>query len=225
MKRLVALAAAVGLFFAAPAFAQQIETLPSGKKIKIVEKEDGTVIILPIEESADSEAENTDEDASKSVEEEFDEAEFEDDFDGELPQRVKDLLERLRKDFERDSDRDSEEPDDNQPRVKIVPWGEGKDMPEDMRKAMDEMRERMEKFRKEAEERFEKMRKEMEENWGDSEAWEDDTDVEIEEYEKEAPDGSWKVKVKIVRKTSKSEGSAPEAPPETPKKSESERKQ
>ena len=95
-------------------------------------------------------------------------------------------------------------------------------MPEDMRKAMDEMRERMEKFRKEAEERFEKMRKEMEENWGNDDGnWEDDPDTEIEEYEKEAPDGSWKVKVKIVRKTSKSEGSAPE----TPKKAESERKQ
>ena len=222
MKRLVALVAAVGLFFAAPGFAQQIETLPSGKKIKIVEKEDGTVIILPADENADSEIERTDEHTTKSVEEEFEEAEFEDDFDGELPQRVKDLLERLRKDFERDS----EQPGDDQPRVKIVPWGEGKDMPEDMRKAMDEMRERMEKFRKEAEERFEKMRKEMEENWGNDDGnWEDDPDTEIEEYEKEAPDGSWKVKVRIVRKTSKSEGSAQETPQETPKKAESERKQ
>lgn len=216
MKRLIALAAVLGVFAVAPAFAQQVETLPSGKKIKIVEKEDGTVIILPadeeIEEEAESEAKKDD---AESIEKDFEEAELEDDFDGDLPKDVQDILKRLRKDLEGEGD---------MPRVKIAPWGDDKDIPEEMRKAMKEMRERMEKFRKEADERFEKLRKEFEKDGEGN--WEEDPDAEVEEYEKEAEDGSWKIKIRIVRKTSKSEGSTPEKQPsETPEKSESERKQ
>jgi hypothetical protein len=226
VKRLFALIAVLGIFAAAPVFAQQIETLPSGKKVKIVEKEDGTVIILPVEKDSESKIEKkTIKKIEKDAKKEYEDSELEDDFDGDLPKEVKDLLKRVRDEVERHKS------DGDQPRVKIVPWGDGKDMPEEMRKAVEEMRKKMEQFRKDAEQRFEKMRKEMEEKVGKARKKaekNDDGDTEVEEYTKEAPDGSWKIHVKIVRKTSKSHSeshseSAPETP--QPKKQDSERKQ
>ncbi|MCA8913259.1 MAG: hypothetical protein KDB82_16285 [Planctomycetes bacterium] len=232
MKRLIALVAVLGVFAVAPVFAQQVETLPSGKKIKIVEKDDGTVIILPAEEDSEKKVEK------KSIEKDSEDAELEDGLDGDIPQEVKDLLKRVREKVERDAEEGDDTPrvkiipwgeGEDAPRVKIIPWGEDNDMPNEMREAMKEMREQMEKFRKEAEERFEKMRKEMEEKMGKEGAGkiEDDPDAEVEEYTKEAPDGSWKVHVKIIHKTSKSHSeSHSESAPEAPKKeSKTERKQ
>ncbi|MCA8915514.1 MAG: hypothetical protein KDB90_08885 [Planctomycetes bacterium] len=222
MRNLIALFAAVAVFVAAPAFAQKIETLPSGKRVKIVEKDDGTVLILPADEEN---GENAEDDAGKTEsksEEESDESDW-DNIGGDLPKEVQDLLKRVRVKIRGEGET---EPGEDAPHPKIIPWGEGKEMPEEFRKAMDEMRERMEKFRKEADEQFEKMRKEMEDRLGNGEDLEDDPDAEVEEYTKEAPDGSWKVHVKIIRKTSKSGGETPkeEKPAEEPKK-ETERKQ
>ncbi|MCB9896224.1 MAG: hypothetical protein H6839_17470 [Planctomycetes bacterium] len=226
MKSLTTVIAALALLLCAPAFAQQVETLPSGKRVKIIEKDDGTVIILP----ADAEDENGEqaEDDAKKTESKPDEEKSHDgdwdDFGGDLPKEVQDLLKRVRVKIH---GKGEAEPGDEAPRVKIVPWGDGKDMPEEMRKAMEEMRERMEKFRKEADEQFEKLRKEMEDQLGKGgDDLENDPDAEVEEYTKEAPDGSWKIHVKIVRKTSKSSSETPkeEKPAEEPKK-ESERKQ
>jgi hypothetical protein len=59
-------------------------------------------------------------------------------------------------------------------------------------------------------ERVEQMRKQAEEQWDKS----DDGETEVIEKEYTSPDGSTKIKVKIVRKVSKPEDAQPEQPKE-----------
>lgn len=209
MKKLLFMFAALA-FVAAPLFAQEVETLPDGRKVKIVQK-DGVTIIEEVDEESE-ETEDSAERARKKIKE------VEEELERDLPEDIAKIFKRVRKDSEeRKTDNEwEEEVEEDGVRIKIHGWdGE---MPEDFKKAMEEMRKRMDEMRKEHEERFKKIREEMEKN---AEEWESDPDAEVEEYESE--DGSVKIKIVRIRKVVKS-GDAPEAPKEEPKK-ETERKQ
>jgi len=204
MKRMLAIIAALlPLFISSPLLAQEVETLPDGRKVKIIHK-DGATIIEEVNEDEAEEAET-------------------EDLDEVLPAEVRELIKRLREKAEKaDEEGDWEDVEEDGVKIRIRGFGEGElpaELPEEVRKAMEEMRERFKKMHEELEERMKKMREEFEKN---VEEWENDPDAEVEEYEKTSPDGSSTVKIKIVRirKSSKSEDSTPEAP-----KKETERKQ
>lgn len=204
MKRMLAIIAALlPLFISSPLLAQETETLPDGRKVKIIHK-DGATIIEEVNEDEAEEAET-------------------EDLDEVLPAEVRELIKRLREKAEKaDEEGDWEDVEEDGVKIRIRGWGEGEEpaeLPEEVRKAMEEMRERFKKMHEELQERMKKMREEFEKN---VEEWENDPDTEVEEYEKTSPDGSSTVKIKIVRirKSSHSEDSTPEAP-----KKETERKQ
>ena len=212
MKKLLFMFAALA-FVTAPLLAQEVETLPDGRKVKITQK-DGVTIIEEVNESEEvEEAKDAAERARKKIKE------VEDELDRDLPEEIRDILERLRgiEDEDRKTDDEwEEEVEEDGVRIRIHGW-DG-DMPEEFKKAMEEMRKRMEEMRKDHEEHFKKIREEMEKN---AEEWESDPDAEVEEYESE--DGSVKIKIVRIRKVAKS-GDSPEIPEEEPKKK-SERKQ
>jgi len=196
MKRMLAIIAALLPMLAfSPLLAQEVETLPDGRKVKIIHK-DGATIIEEVKEGEAEEAET-------------------EDLDEVLPAEVRDLIKRLREKAEKaDEEGDWEDVEEDGVKIRIRGWGEDEvpaALPEEVRKAMEEMRERFKKMHEELEERMKKMREEFEKN---VEEWENDPDAEVEEYEKTSPDGSSTVKIKIVRirKSSKSEDSTPEAP-------------
>lgn len=204
MKRMLAIIAALlPLFISSPLLAQEVETLPDGRKVKIIQK-DGATIIEEVNEDEAEEAET-------------------EDLDEVLPAGVRELIKRLREKAEKAGEEgDWEDVEEDGVKIRIRGWGEDEvpaELPEEVRKAMEEMRERFKKMHEELEERMKKMREEFEKN---VEEWENDPDAEVEEYEKTSPDGSSTVKIKIVRirKSSHSEESTPEAP-----KKETERKQ
>lgn len=206
MKRMLAIIAALlPLFISSPLLAQEVETLPDGRKVKIIQKDGATII----------EEVNEDEDEAEEAETE--------DLDEVLPAEVRELIKRLREKAEKAGEEgDWEDVEEDGVKIRIRGWGEDEvpaELPEEVRKAMEEMRERFKKMHEELEERMKKMREEFEKN---VEEWENDPDAEVEEYEKTSPDGSSTVKIKIVRirKSSHSEESTPEAP-----KKETERKQ
>lgn len=203
MKRMLAIIAALlPLFISSPLLAQEVETLPDGRKVKIIQKDGATIIEEVKEGEAEEEAEDLDE---------------------VLPAEVRELIKRLREKAEKAGEEgDWEDVEEDGVRIRIRGWGEDEvpaELPEEVRKAMEEMRERFKKMHEELEARMKKMREEFEKN---VEEWENDPDAEVEEYEKTSPDGSSTVKIKIVRirKSSHSEESTPEAP-----KKETERKQ
>jgi len=200
VKKLLFMFAALA-FIAAPLLAQEAETLPDGRKVKIVQK-DGVTIIEEVEETEESEESEDSAERERSKIKEVEEVER------DLPEEIRDILKRVRvHKEERKTDDDWEEDSD---------WdGE---MPEDFRKTMEEMRKRMEEFRKDHEERFKKIREELEKN---AEEWESDPEAEVEEYESE--DGSVKIKIVRIRKVAKSGEETPKEPA-APKK-ETERKQ
>lgn len=204
MKRMLAIIAALlPLFISSPLLAQEVETLPDGRKVRIIQKDGATII----EEVKEGEAE-----------EESDEAE---ELDKVLPAEVRELIKRLREKAEKaDEEGDWEDVEEDGVRIRIRGWGEDEvpaELPEEVRKAMEEMRERFKKMHEELEARMKKMREEFEKN---VEEWENDPDAEVEEYEKTSPDGSSTVKIKIVRirKSSHSEESTPEAPKKAERK-------
>ncbi|MCB9933168.1 MAG: hypothetical protein H6841_07090 [Planctomycetes bacterium] len=202
MKRMLAIIAALlPLFISSPLLAQETETLPDGRKVRIIHK-DGATIIEEVKEGETDETEDLDE---------------------VLPAEVRELIKRLREKAEKaDEEGDWEDVEEEGVKIRIRGFGEGElpaELPEEVRKAMEEMRERFKKMHEELQERMKKMREEFEKN---VEEWENDPDAEVEEYEKTSPDGSSTVKIKIVRirKSSHSEDSTPEAP-----KKDTERKQ
>lgn len=202
MKRMLAIIAALlPLFISSPLLAQEVETLPDGRKVKIIQK-DGATIIEEVNEDEAEEAET-------------------EDLDEVLPAEVRELIKRLREKAEKAGEEgDWEDVEEDGVRIRIRGWGEDEvpaELPEEVRKAMEEMRERFKKMHEELEERMKKMREEFEKN---VEEWENDPDAEVEEYEKTSPDGSSTVKIKIVRirKSSHSEESTPEAPKKAERK-------
>ncbi len=201
MKRMLAIIAALLPMLAfSPLLAQEVETLPDGRKVKIIHK-DGATIIEEVNEDEAEEAET-------------------EDLDEVLPAEVRELIKRLREKAEKaDEEGDWEDVEEGGVKIRIRGLGKDHEVPEEMKKALEEMRERFKKMHEELEERMKKMREEFEKN---VEEWENDPDAEVEEYEKTSPDGSSTVKIKIVRirKSSHSEESTPEAP-----KKETERKQ
>jgi flagellar motility protein MotE (MotC chaperone) len=203
MKRMLAIIAALLPMLAfSPLLAQEVETLPDGRRVKIIQKDGATII----EEVKEDEAEEESAEA-----EELDEV---------LPAEVRELLKRLREKAEKAGEEgDWEDIEEGGVKIRIRGLGKDHQLPEDVKKSLEEMRERFKKMHEELEERMKKMREELEKS---AEEWENDPDAEVEEYEKTSPDGSSTVKIKIVRirKSSKSEDSTPEAP-----KKETERKQ
>lgn len=200
MKHLIAMIA-VALFAAVPVLAQdegEIIELPSGEKVRIVEK-DGVRIIKPVEKNAETteEAESRKTESTRKTEKDIEEVELEDDFETDLRKQVKKALEKAREDMDRAED--------------WPEFPEHKVFPEDIEKRMEEMRKRMEELRK----RLEKTREEWEDEDGNN------VEREVEEYE--SPDGSVKIKIVRIRKTSKSTDKA--ETPEPPKKTEQPRKQ
>jgi hypothetical protein len=195
MKYVIALLAALAL--SAPVFAQEVETLPDGRKVRI-EKKDGAVIIEEVEEG---EAEKVEEEDSGSDEfEKIHKILGEDD----IQKRIEDILKRIGE--------KSEEAEEGL---------EESELPEEVQDILKRFREQMEEMRKDMEEHLKKAREEMEKH-GESHTGPDGE--EVEEYEHKSADGKTHGKIKIVRiRKSSSEGESPEAP-EQPKK-ESERKQ
>ncbi len=236
MKRMLAVIAVLGALAVAPAGAQdpqpgepktesksesvEIIRLPDGE-IKIVRTGDGEVIIerngkriVPsgdAEDAGDAEKAQQDEDANKRI------------------QEARERVERLRKQF--DLDEPFRGMDDIFKRLKERQrdWQELPERPE-FDEAMRRMRQRMEEFRRQHEEnvkqmreRFERMRRQAEEgDWKEWESPEGNADTEVIEREYTSPDGTTRIKVKIVRSTSSQKSSeksedTQDKPAETPK--------
>lgn len=203
MKHLIAMIA-IALFAATPLVAQDGEVieLPSGEKVRIVEK-DGVRIIKPVDKKTETteEAEARKTEAVKKdlkkVAEIEEEVEIEDDFEADLPDKIREILKRARKEMDRVE--------------KDLPAAPEGDIRKEVDKRMEEMRRRMEELRKEFERDFER----------DVER-DGNVEKEVEEYESE--DGSVKIKIVRIRKTSGSSDKSEESKP-TPRKEESPRKQ
>lgn len=188
MKYAIALLAALALSL--PALAQDTETLPDGRKVRIQNK-DGSVIIE--EETEEAEETEKPEKIRKELEKALD--------DGEIQQRVEEILKRLR---ERG--------------VKIEERVEESELPEEFRDMLKRMREQMEEMRKDMEERMKKVREEVEKK-GESHTGPDGEEVEEYEHKSADGKTHVKIKIVRIRKSS-SDGETPKAPEEPKKETE-----
>jgi chromosome segregation ATPase len=157
----------------------------------------------------------------REMETELEKVEKDEGVSEDLRERVKKALEKARNSGEAQEKVEEalEKVEDWAPRIRIkrvddmLPGA----LPEDFEKRMQEIEKRMEEFRKrhmeDMDKAFERMRKQMEE-------LENDPEAEVEEWEETSKDGSSTVKIKIVRKSSKSESTTPETEPAKPKSEE-----
>ncbi|MBX3460747.1 MAG: hypothetical protein KF696_12430 [Planctomycetes bacterium] len=178
MKRVLAVIAILGLM-GAPAFAQEHESKTESKTshVKIVRTGDGKV---HVEARGDGVEVQVSDDMKQRLE--------------EIKKKLEEVREKLKKHEAVDLDEIFKRLDEV-----LEKFGHGKAhrvMPEgDWHK---EIEKRMEEMRKQHEDAFERLRKQME-------GLENEPEAEVEEWEETSKDGKSHVKIKIVRKTSKSE--------------------
>lgn len=209
----IALCLAAAMLAATPLFAQEPET----RRVKI--SPDGKSGIILIEDDAD-EVEKLKSEVEalrkrvRELETELEKVEKDEGASDDLRERMKKVLERARNNGEAQEKVEEalEKVEDWAPRIRIKRVDGA--LPQDFQKRMEEMEKRMEEFRKrhmeDMDKALERMRKQMEE-------LENDPEAEVEEWEETSKDGSSTVKIKIVRKSSKSESTTPEAEPAKPK--------
>lgn len=216
MKR-IALCLAAALLAATPLLAQEpeirrVKTSPDGKSgVVLIEDDADEVEKLKAEVEALRKR-------VREMETELEKVEKDEGVSEDLRERVKKALEKARNSGEAQekAEKALEKVEDWAPRIRIkrvesvLPGA----LPEDFEKRMQEIEKRMEEFRKrhmeDMDKAFERMRKQMEE-------LENDPEAEVEEWEETSEDGSSTVKIKIVRKSTKSESTTPEAEPAKPK--------
>lgn len=212
MKRLIALVAALGLLAASPAFAQESEAKTETKTahIKIVRTAEGKVEVETSGDDVEVEVESDFKQHIEALKKRLEELrkDLEDGEAVDLEALMKRVEEALDKVMKKAGDEDAT------PRVKIRKYKHEEGADNDGHRQ--DFEKRMEEMRKRHEERFERLRKQMEE-------LENDPEAEVEEWEETSEDGRSHVKIKIVRKTGKSESTEPETPKE--EKKEAERKQ
>ncbi len=212
MKR-IALCIAAALLAATPLLAQEpeirrVKTSPDGKSgVVLIEDDAEEVEKLKAEVEALRKR-------VREMETELEKVEKDEGVSEDLRERVKKALEKARNSGEAQekAEKALEKVEDWAPRIRIKRVDDV--LPEDFEKRMEEMEKRMEEFRKrhmeDMDKALERMRKQMEE-------LENDPEAEVEEWEETSKDGSSTVKIKIVRKSSKSESTTPEAEPAKPK--------
>jgi chromosome segregation ATPase len=216
----IALCLAAALLAATPLLAQEpeirrVKTSPDGKSgVVLIEDDAEEVEKLKAEVEALRKR-------VREMETELEKVEKDEGVSEDLRERVKKALEKARNSGEAQEKVEEalEKVEDWAPRIRIkrvddmLPGA----LPEDFEKRMQEIEKRMEEFRKrhmeDMDKAFERMRKQMEE-------LENDPEAEVEEWEETSKDGSSTVKIKIVRKSSKSEGTTPETEPAKPKSEE-----
>lgn len=219
MKR-IALCLAAAMLAATPLLAQEpetrrVKTSPDGKSgVVLIEDDAEEVEKLKAEVEALRKR-------VREMETELEKVEKDEGVSDDLRERVKKALEKARNSGEAQekAEKALEKVEDWAPRIRIkrvddmLPGA----LPENFEKRMQEIEKRMEEFRKrhmeDMDKAFERMRKQMEE-------LENDPEAEVEEWEETSKDGSSTVKIKIVRKSSKSESTTPETEPAKPKSEE-----